>query len=100
MRCTGTARAALRTGGADPEPTAINGHEVFDVAPPPARNARPRVTERAERRLLEELADGPASGAHVIAAAAEVDVSERTLIAAAERLGVRSRRGQRWLPNP
>jgi hypothetical protein len=34
----------------------------------------------------------------VIAAAAEADVSERTLIAAAERLGVRCQRGQWWLP--
>jgi hypothetical protein len=31
------------------------------------------------------------------AAATSADVSERTLIAAAERLGVRSQRGQWWL---
>jgi cytosine/adenosine deaminase-related metal-dependent hydrolase len=57
-----------------------------------------RVKERAERCLREQLANGPRYGEHVIAAAAEVDVSERTLIAAAERLGVRCRRGEWWLP--
>jgi hypothetical protein len=67
-------------------------------ASPPAGNGRPRAKERAERCLRELLADGPAPGEQVIVAAAEADVSKRTLIAAAERLGVRCRRGQWWLP--
>jgi hypothetical protein len=57
------------------------------------------VKERAEAFLREQLANGPAPGECVKAAAAEAKVSERFLIAAAERLGVRTQRGQRWLPN-
>jgi hypothetical protein len=45
-----------------------------------------------------QLANGPAPGECVKAAATEADISERNLIAAAERLGVRSQRGQWWLP--
>jgi hypothetical protein len=48
--------------------------------------------------VRELLADGPAPGESVKAAAAEANVSERTLIAAAERLGVRTQRGNWWLP--
>jgi hypothetical protein len=67
-------------------------------ATPPAGNGRPRTKERAEAFVREQLANGPAPGECVKAAAAEAKVSERFLIAAAERLGVRSRRGQWWLP--
>jgi hypothetical protein len=45
-----------------------------------------------------QLANGPAPGECVKAAATEADISERNLIAAAERLDVRSQRGQWWLP--
>jgi hypothetical protein len=44
------------------------------------------------------LANGPVPAESIKAAAAEAKVSERYLIAAAERLGVRSQRGQGWLP--
>jgi hypothetical protein len=40
----------------------------------------------------------PKHGELVKAAAAEAKISERNLIAAAERLGVRSRQGEWWLP--
>jgi len=65
------------------------------LASPPAGNGRPRARERAERCLRELLAYGPRHGESVKRDAAKAaKVSERTLIAAAERLGVRSRRGQ------
>jgi hypothetical protein len=56
------------------------------------------VKERAERCLREQLANGPALGECVKAAAAAAKVSERFLIAAADALGVRTQRGQWWLP--
>jgi hypothetical protein len=56
------------------------------------------VTERAERCQRELLANGLAPGECVKTAAAEAKVSEHNLIAAAERLGVRSQRGQWWPP--
>jgi hypothetical protein len=80
------------------QPAIAKSDPTSSPASPPAGNGRPRVKERAERCLREQLANGPRCGERVIAAAAEVDVSERTLIAAAERLGVRTRRGEWWLP--
>jgi hypothetical protein len=41
---------------------------------------------------------GPAPGECVKAAAAEAKISERNLIAACDRLEVRTQRGQWWLP--
>jgi hypothetical protein len=61
-------------------------------------NGRPRVKERAEAFVREQLANGPHSGELVKREAAEYAISERFLIAAAERLGVRCRQGQWWLP--
>jgi hypothetical protein len=71
-----------------PQPEPSSGH-----ASPPAR-----AKERAEAFVREQLANGPAPSECVKAAAAEAKVSERFLIAAAERLGVRTQRGQWWLP--
>ena len=49
--------------------------------------------------VREQLANGPRYGELVKRDAAEyAKISERTLIAAAERLGVRSQRGRWWLP--
>lgn len=65
---------------------------------PPAGTARLSAPKRAEAIVREQLANGPVPGDLVKAVAAEAKVSERFLIAAAERLGVRSQRGQWWLP--
>ncbi len=64
----------------------------------PAGNGRLPAPKRAEAIVREQLANGPVPGDLVKAIAAEAKVSERFLIAAAERLGVRTRRGQWWLP--
>jgi hypothetical protein len=49
--------------------------------------------------LREQLANRPRYGELIKRDAAEyAKISERTLIAAAERLGVRTQRGQWWLP--
>jgi hypothetical protein len=66
---------------------------------PAAGNGRPGVKERAEAFVCEQLANGPRYGELVKRDAAEyAKISERTLIAAAERLGVRTQRGNWWLP--
>jgi hypothetical protein len=45
-----------------------------------------------------QLADGPKPGASVEAAAEAAEISERALVAAADVLGVRTQKGQWWLP--
>jgi hypothetical protein len=66
---------------------------------PAASNDRLRAKERAEAFVREQLANGLRYGELVKRDAAEyTKISERTLHAAAERLGVRSQRGQWWLP--
>jgi hypothetical protein len=92
----------FRSGGASDKAPRPMRRRVDAAAelPPRKRRGRPSKSVRARARALlrEQLADGPRHGEHVIAAAAEADISERNLIAAAERLGVRSQRGQWWLP--
>jgi hypothetical protein len=46
----------------------------------------------------EQLANGPKPGAQIEAAAEAAEIPERSLIAAADDLGVRTRRGNWWLP--
>jgi hypothetical protein len=82
-----------------PEPEPSQPEPSSGPASPPAGNGRPRAKERAEAFVREQLANGPAPGECVKAAAAQAKVSERFLIAAAERLGVRTQRGRWWLPN-
>jgi hypothetical protein len=56
------------------------------------------VSERAERLLREHLADGPTRGELIVVAAAAAEIPERSLIGAADVLGVRTQRGQWWIP--
>lgn len=55
-------------------------------------------SKRAQALVFEELANGPKPGAKIEAAAQAAEISERALIAAADVLGVRTQRGQWWLP--
>jgi hypothetical protein len=55
----------------------------------------PGVGASARRLLREQLANGPKPGALIEAAA---EISERSLIAAADALGVSTQRGQWWVP--
>jgi len=57
-----------------------------------------RASERAQRLLLEQLANGPRPGSQLEAAAEAAAIPESVLIAAADALGVRTQRGQWWLP--
>jgi len=50
----------------------------------------------ALNQARNDLADGPQ---HMTGAASFADISERTLIAAASALGVRTRKGQWWIPD-
>jgi hypothetical protein len=49
--------------------------------------------------LQRQLADGPKPGALVEAAAQAAEIPKRELLAAADVLGVRTQRGQWWLPS-
>ena len=49
---------------------------------------------KAKALVLEQLANGPRLGEGAQAAANLADISERSLIAAAESLGIRTWRGQ------
>jgi hypothetical protein len=66
--------------------------------PPAPRSERRRASERAQRLLLDQLANGPKPGALIEAAAEAAEISERALVAAADVLGVRTQKGQWWLP--
>jgi hypothetical protein len=59
---------------------------------------RGRPSTRAQKLVCEQLANGPKPGSAVMAAAYLADISEQSLIAAADALGVRVQRGQWWLP--
>jgi hypothetical protein len=54
--------------------------------------------ERARAFLHDQLVEGPKRGAEIEAAAQKAAVPERSLLAAADALGVRTQRGQWWLP--
>jgi hypothetical protein len=62
------------------------------------RSARPNASKRARALLREQLANGPKPGDLVEAAAEAAEIPERSLIRAADKLGVRTQRGQWWLP--
>jgi hypothetical protein len=67
-------------------------------APPAVRTKEERAALIKARALLrKQLKDGPRSGRAVEIAAVEQGLA-RVLIAAADDLGVRTRRGQWWLP--
>lgn len=53
---------------------------------------------RARAFLHDQLANGPKPGALIEAAAEAASIPERSLIVAADALGVRTQRGQWWLP--
>jgi hypothetical protein len=84
-------------------PARVAAPEPLQSEPPapvnsPAGNGRLPAKERAEAFVREQLANGPRYGELVKRDAAEYGVSERFLIAAAERLNVRSWRGLWRLP--
>ena len=92
-------RRRLQSRTPEPEQQVATPDPLPVLASPAAGNGRPRAKERAEAFVREQLAYGPRHGDLVKRDAAEyAKISERTLIAAAERLGVRTQRGQWWLP--
>jgi hypothetical protein len=54
---------------------------------------------RARALVREQLKHGPRSEASIVAAAEAAKISELVLIAAASVLGVRTQKGQWWLPD-
>ena len=64
--------------------------------------AAKREGDRSARALAlvrEQLKHGPRSEASIMAAAEAAEISEHVLIAAASVLGVRTQKGQWWLPD-
>jgi hypothetical protein len=68
------------------------------VEPKPRSRALPPEQKRARALLRRELKGGPRPGAQVEAAAEAAEIPERSLLAATDALGVRTQRGQWWLP--
>ena len=56
------------------------------------------VSKRARALVREQLKDGPKPEAQIEAAAQAAAIPKATLIAAASVLGVRTQRGQWWIP--
>jgi len=65
---------------------------------PPKRRGRPPRVQQALELLQRQLADGWKPGALVEAAAQAAEIPKRELLAAADVLGVRTRKGQWWIP--
>jgi hypothetical protein len=77
--------------------------EAPEPASKPAERAprlewRGRPSKSAKALLREHLEHGPKPGAEIEAAAEAAAIPERSLVAAASSLNVRTRRGQWWLP--
>jgi len=76
----------------------LSWHPPTDPPRRPPKPERPRMAERARALVHERLANGPKPEAHVVAAARAAAIPKRSLIAAADVLGVRTRGHQWWLP--
>lgn len=110
-----------RGPGRRPTRASAQPHPIIDAAPPPVcaaaspsepppcpptppdRRRRKRggvegVPARARALVRAPLANGPKPGEHVLAAAAAASIPKRSLIIAADALGVRTQRGRWWLP--
>ena len=64
----------------------------------PGQEPRGRPSKRAQALVREQLADGPKPAVEIEAAARAAEIPERALIVAADALGVRTRKGQWWIP--
>jgi hypothetical protein len=65
----------------------------------PLRRGYPRgARSRARALLCARFTDGPKPGAAIEAEAATLAIPVRLLLRAADELGVRTRRGEWWLP--
>jgi hypothetical protein len=60
--------------------------------------AQKAAQDAATELLRQQLASGPKCAEHVEAAAEAAEIDELVLVAAADALGVRTQRGQWWLP--
>jgi hypothetical protein len=81
-----------------PTPTSAAGRRRDVARAEPTPKPAPGVSKRARELLRAQLADGPRPASQIEAAAEAAKIPERTLIAAASVLGVRTQRGQWWLP--
>jgi hypothetical protein len=86
------------TDSAPSVPAPASGPESALVDMPPKRRRRRGASARARELLRGQLANGPKPGAQIEALAETQDIPMRSLIVAADALGVRCRLGQWWLP--
>jgi hypothetical protein len=75
-----------------------NSHACTSTNPPAPRSETSRVSERAQRLLRAHLASGAKRGELIEAAAEAAGIPATSLIKAADVLGVRTQKGQWWLP--
>jgi hypothetical protein len=68
------------------------------ATPPPRRRSYVLQARQARALVRQQLADGPRRGSEVEAAAMAAAIPRRSLLAATDFLGVRTQRGQWWLP--
>lgn len=90
-------RAGLPEGIIDTPPMTLL--QELDMDGPLVPKPAPGVSKRARELLRAQLADGPRPASQIEAAAKAAKIPERILIAAASVLGVRTQRGQWWLPD-
>jgi hypothetical protein len=57
------------------------------------------LSERTRAFVREQLANGQRPGSEIAAAAEALEIPKRSLIAAADELGVRTQRGRWWIPS-
>jgi hypothetical protein len=91
--------ASMLTGEPRKQAAPVGERERNGSAPGAATSAAPQlVGERARALVREQLRHGPKPGAQIEAAAQAAAIPKSSLIAAASVLGVRTQRGQWWIP--
>jgi hypothetical protein len=79
------------------KPSVVRKNRQQKAHTPKCLSQSPKV-QQARALLREQLANGPRSGALVEAAARAAEIPKPALLAATDALGVRTHRGQWWLP--
>jgi len=97
-------REDQKIAATEPEQTPPPLSDITELKPDapaaskPRRRALPPEAKAARALVRAHLAKGPKPGAQVEAAAAAAGLAKRSLLAATDALGVRTQRGQWWLP--
>jgi hypothetical protein len=82
-----------------PPGAAVSAPTAAPSAPAPRRGSNGLRAREARALVQAQIADGPKPGAQIEAAAKAAAIPARTLLAAADELNVRTRRGEWFLPH-